>query len=79
MYLSIVSPSMILFFSDVYIRRLLKNKQNGRGDMFNITCPTCDAMVPEWAVKRALPPSEYEAMLNQSLQSFIDSGSGVSH
>jgi len=62
-----------------YIRNTLKDKKHGRGDAgaFTITCPTCDSMAPEWAVKRALPATEHEALLNQSLQSFIDSGHDI--
>jgi len=59
-----------------HIRLLGKIRQPGRHSS-NIPCPTCESPVPEWAMKRALPVTEYEAILNQSLQSFIDSGTGI--
>lgn len=57
-----------------HIRLLLKNKKQSEPQ---ITCPTCESVIGEWAIKRALPPAEYEALLNLSLQSFIDSGQGI--
>jgi len=61
-----------------HIRNILKTKKRAaEAGIPDITCPTCDSVVPEWAVKRALPTSEHEALLNQSLQSFIDSGHDI--
>lgn len=60
-----------------HIRILLKDINHTRDWQAVITCPTCEKLVGEWAIKRVLPPSEYEALLNQSLQCFIDSGSGI--
>jgi E3 ubiquitin-protein ligase MYCBP2 len=55
-----------------HTRKLLKDKKHRE-----VGCPTCDTAVGEWAIKRALSQAEYDALLNQSLQSFIDSGKDI--
>lgn len=69
----------VFLFDFGQVRNVLKDKRHTRGEgVPTIACPTCDVVVAEWAIKRALPAAEYEALLNQSLQSFIDSGHDVS-
>lgn len=60
-----------------HIRRTLRHNTHTRGQEHTIGCPTCDSSIGEWAVKRALSQTEYDALLNQSLQDFIDSGNDI--